>query len=196
MVPEHKGCNREKEAMRATVWTIMTLTALLAACSDKPGDKAGDIAATDSMSRAEVKAAVAKVQLKPGQWEGRFTIQDIDMPQAPAGMKDQMKSVMSRTSLRYCITPQQAANPGAEMFSGQENKNCTYGNFSATGGKVTGQVSCKGEGGTMNAAMSGSYAPDRYAIDMDMKMDGGPRAMALTARSEGKWIGAECASDE
>lgn len=182
--------------MRATTGTALALMALLAACSDKPGDKAGEIAATDAMSKAEVKAEVAKVQLKPGQWEGRFTVQDIDMPQAPAGMKDQMKSVMNQTSLRYCITPEQAANPGGEMFSGQENKNCTYGNFSAAGGKVTGQVSCKGDGGTMNAAMSGSYAPDRYAIDMDMKMDGGPHAMAMTARSEGKWIGPECASDK
>ncbi|MEA3388733.1 DUF3617 domain-containing protein [Sphingobium sp. CCH11-B1] len=182
--------------MRARIVTVLMATTLLTACSDKPGDKAGEIAATDSMSKAEVKAEVAKVQLKPGQWEGRFTVQDIDMPQAPAGMKEQMKSVMSQTALRYCVTPQQAANPGAEMFSGQENKNCTYGNFSAVGGKVTGQVSCKGDGGTMNAAMSGSYAPDRYAIDMDMKMDGGPHSMAMTARSKGKWIGAECKSDE
>lgn len=181
--------------MRTTTGMVLA-AAVLTACSDKPGDKAGEIAATDSMSKVEVKAEAAKVQLKPGQWEGRFTVQDIDMPQAPAGMKAQMKSVMSQTSLRYCVTPEQAANPGAEMFSGQENKNCTYGNFSATGGKVTGQVSCKGNGGTMNAAMSGTYAPDRYAIDMDMKMDGGAHAMAMTARSEGKWIGAECASGE
>ena len=182
--------------MRATMGTALALTALLAACSDKPGDKAGEIAATDAMSKAEVKAQVAKVQLKPGQWEGRFTVQDIDMPQAPADVKDQMKRVMSQTSLRYCVTPEQAANPSGEMFAAQENKNCAYRDFSAEGGKVTGQVSCKSEGGVMTAAMSGSYAPESYAMDLDMKMEGGPNAMAMTARSEGKWIGPECASDK
>ncbi|HAF42053.1 MAG TPA: DUF3617 domain-containing protein [Sphingobium sp.] len=183
--------------MRRTVLMLAVLTGALAACGDKPGDKPGDIAATDAMSKAEVKAQVDKVQLRPGQWEGRFTIQDIDlsaMPGAPAGMKEQMKSMMSQTSLKYCVTPEEAANPGGEMFSGQENRNCTYGGFEAKDGAVKGQVSCKSEGGTMNATMSGRYAPEHYSMDMDMKMAGGPQGMtmAMTARSEGKWIGPEC----
>ena len=182
--------------MRRTVWTIMAPAMLLAACSDKPGDKAGNIAATDAMSTAQVRAEVDKVQLKPGQWEGRFTIQDIDMPQMPESARAQMKSMMSQNVLRYCVTPEQAANPGGDMFSGQENKDCTYGDFAVSGGKVKGRLSCKSDGGTMNAAMSGTYAPESYAIDMDMKMEGGPHAMAMTARSEGKWIAADCASKE
>ncbi|MFC3440145.1 DUF3617 domain-containing protein [Sphingobium rhizovicinum] len=184
--------------MRATLLMLALLTAGLAACNDKPGEKAGEIAATDAMSKAEVKAQVDKVQLKPGQWEGRFTVQDIDMPQAPAGMKDQMKSMMNQTSLKYCVTPEQAANPSGEMFAGQENKNCTYGGFEAKDGAVKGQVSCKSQGGTMNAVMSGTYAPEHYAMDMDMKMAGGPNGMtmAMTARSEGKWIGDSCTEDK
>ncbi|MEC3912630.1 DUF3617 domain-containing protein [Sphingobium sp. CR2-8] len=183
--------------MRRTVLTLAVLAIGLAACTDKPGDKTVDIAATDAMSKAEVKAQVDKVQLKPGQWEGRFTVKDIDlsgMPGAPANMKDQMTRAMSQSSLKYCVTPQQAANPSGEMFAGQENKNCTYGGFKAKGGTVKGQVSCKSQGGTMNATLSGTYAPETYAMDMDMKMVGGPSGttMAMTARSEGKWIGEAC----
>lgn len=183
--------------MRPTIMTLLTLTALLVACTDKPGEKAGNIAATDAMSQAQVKAAVDKVQLKPGQWEGRFTIEDIDlskMPGAPAEMEDQMRRMMSQQSLKYCVTPQQAANPGADMFAGQENKDCTYAGFDATGGSVKGQVSCKAQGGTMNAAMSGTYAPESYTMNMDMKMEGGPQgqSMAMTAKSQGKWIGPDC----
>jgi hypothetical protein len=183
--------------MRRTVMMLAMLTTL-AACGDKPGDKTGDIAATDAMSKQEVKAQVDKVQLKPGQWEGRFTVKDIDlsdMPGAPANMKDQMKRMMSQTSLKYCVTPQQAANPSGEMFAGQENKDCTYGGFEAKGGAVKGQISCKSQGGTMNATMSGTYAPESYAMDVDMKMAGGAQGttMAMTARSEGKWIGPDCA---
>ncbi len=187
--------------MRRTVLTLMLVTASVTACSEKPGDKTGEIAATDAMSTAQVKAQVDKVQLKPGQWEGRFTVKDLDLsgiPGAPAGMKDQMKSAMNQTSLKYCVTPEQAANPSGEMFAGQENKNCTYGGFEAKGGTVKGQVSCKSEGGTMNATMSGTYAPENYAMDMDMKMVGGPQgaAMAMTARSEGKWIADRCTQGE
>lgn len=183
--------------MRRTVLTLMLMTASIAACSEKPGDKTGEIAATDAMSKAQVKAQVDKVQLKPGQWEGRFTVKDLDlgnMPGASANMKEQMKSAMNQTALNYCITPEQAANPSGEMFAGQENKNCTYAGFEAKGGTVKGQVSCKSQGGTMNATMSGTYAPESYAMDMDMKTAGGPQgaAMAITARSEGKWITDRC----
>lgn len=183
--------------MRHTMLMLAVITAGLSACNDKPGDKTGVIAATDAMSRDEVKAQVDKVQLKPGQWEGRFTVQAIDMPGAPAGTQDQMKSMMSKAAHRYCVTPEQAANPGGDMFAGQDNKDCTYGGFDAKDGKVQGQLSCKSQGGTMNATLSGAYAPETYAMDMDMKMAGGPNGMtmAMTARSEGKWIGPECVSD-
>ena len=177
-----------------------TALLMLAACGDKPGETTGNIAATDAMSREEVKAAVDKVQLKPGQWEGRFTIQDIDlskMPGAPAGMEDQMKSMMSQTALKYCVTPEEAANPSGEMFAGQDNKDCAFKDFAVSGGTVKGQVSCKADGGTMNATMAGTYASDSYAMDMDMQMAGGPdgTAMAMKARSEGKWIGADCTAE-
>lgn len=181
--------------MRRTIMMLAALTAGLAACNEKAAEKSGEIAATDAMSQAQIKAQVDKVQLKPGQWEGRFTVQDIDMPGAPAGVKDQMKGVMNQTSLKYCVTPEEAANPSGKMFSGQENKNCTYSGFEAKDGAVKGHIQCKGEeGGTMNATMAGSYAPDNYMMDMDMKMGGAPQGMSMSmkARSEGKWIGPDC----
>ncbi|MCP1468983.1 hypothetical protein J3E64_000654 [Sphingobium sp. OAS761] len=186
--------------MRTAATIMIAATIMLAACDNTPDATKGEIAATDAMSKDEVKAAVDKVKLKPGQWEGRFTVQDIDlsnMPGAPAGMEEQMKRMMSHASVTYCVTPEEAANPGADMFSGQDNKNCKFADFAATGGTVKGRVSCKGDGGSvMNAAMSGSYAPDSYTMDMDMKMEGGPQAMAMKARSEGKWIGAECTAEQ
>lgn len=179
--------------MRRTLVTLMLLTAL-SACGDKPGNKTGEIAATDAMSRQAVKDEVDKVQLRPGQWEGRFTVQDIDMPGAPAGVKEQMKGMMNKSAHRYCITPEQAANPSGDMFSSRENKDCTYAGFEARGGKMQGKLSCKAQGSIMNATLSGTYAPESYAMDMDMKTQGGPNGttMAMTARSEGKWTSAQC----
>lgn len=187
--------------MTRAVVIAATCTLLLAACGEKAGDKTEDIAATDAMSKAEVKAAVDKVQLKPGQWEGSFTVEDIDlskMPGAPSQMKDHLKGMMTRTALKYCITPEQAAKPSGEMFSGQEDKDCSYKGFAASGGSMQGQISCKADGGVMNATMSGTYAPESYSMDVDMKMAGGPEGttMAIKARSTGKWTGATCAGED
>ena len=175
--------------MRKTVLTLAGITALLAACSEK---------ASGPQTKEQVAKEVQKVQLKPGQWEGTYTLEDIDMPNMPGGgdqMEAQMKKMMSRTSIRYCVTPEEAANPSGKMFSGQENKDCTYKGFDASGGSVKGEISCKSEHGAMNAAMSGNYAPESYEMHMDMKMTGAPGGldMRMKARTTGKWVGATCA---
>lgn len=179
--------------MRPTLSILIGLTgatALLAACGEKK--------ASEPQTREEVRQEVQKVQLKPGQWEGSYELEDIDMPNMPGGgdqMKEQMKKMMSRTSIKYCVSPEEAANPSGKMFSGQENKDCAYKGFDASGGSVKGEISCKSQGGTMNAVMSGSYAPESYEMHMDMKMTGAPNGMnmSMKAKTSGKWIGTTCA---
>ena len=174
--------------MRKTVLTLAGITALLAACSEK---------ASGPQTKEQVAKEVQKVQLKPGQWEGTYTLEDIDMPNMPGGgdqMEAQMKKMMSRTSIKYCVSPEEAANPSGKMFSGQENKDCTYKGFDASGGSVKGEIACKSEHGAMNAVMAGSYAPESYEMHMDMKMTGAPNGMGMSmkAKTSGKWIGATC----
>jgi len=175
--------------MRKPLLAIAGMTALLAACGDKPSG--------EPQTREEVAKEVQKVQLKPGQWEGAYTLEDIDMPNMPSGgdqMKEQMKKMMSRTSIKYCVSPEEAANPSGKMFSGQENKDCTYKGFDASGGSVKGEIACKSEHGAMNAVMSGSYAPESYEMHMDMKMTGAPNGMnmSMKAKTTGKWVAADC----
>lgn len=176
--------------MRNTVLILLGATALLAGCGKTPSG--------EPQTREEVKAQAQKIQLKPGQWEGSYTLEDIDMPNMPGGgdqMKEQMKKVMSRTSIRYCVSPEEAANPSGKMFSGQENKDCTYKGFDVSGGSVKGEIACKSEHGAMNALMTGSYAPESYAMHMDMKMTGAPNGMnmSMKAKTTGRWIAATCA---
>ena len=177
--------------MRKTVLALAGATALLAACGDKPTGT--------PMTNDEVKAEVEKVQLKPGQWESSFTLEDIDMPNMPGGgaqMEEQMKKMMTRTAIRYCVTPEEAANPGGKMFSGQENKDCTHKGFNVSGGSVKGEISCKSQGSTMTAVMSGSYAPESYEMHMDMKTSGAAEGadMHMKAKTTGKWVAADCAA--
>ncbi|HKY81930.1 MAG TPA: DUF3617 domain-containing protein [Sphingobium sp.] len=175
--------------MRKTLLVLTGMMAVLAGCGEK---------ASEPQTREEVAKEVEKVQLKPGQWEGTYTLEDIDMPAMPGGgdqMEAQMKKMMSRAAIKYCVSPEEAANPSGKMFSGQENKDCTYKGFDASGGSVKGEIACKSEHGAMNAVMSGSYAPESYEMRMDMKMTGAPNGMdmSMKARTTGKWIGAACA---
>ena len=176
--------------MRGTALLLMGAMALLAGCGKKP--------AGEPQTREEVKAQASKIQLKPGQWVGSYDLEDIEMPNMPGGgdqMKEQMKKMMSRTSINYCVTPEEAANPSGKMFSGQQNKDCTYKGFDASGGAVKGEISCKSDHGVMNAVMSGSYAPESYEMHMDMKMAGAPGGMdmRMKAKTTGKWVAATCA---
>ncbi|MBB3981814.1 hypothetical protein GGR44_001473 [Sphingobium fontiphilum] len=186
--------------MRRTILMLAAAAAGLAACGEKPANETATIAPTDSMSQEDVKQAVGKASIKPGEWQSSFTLEKIDlsgMPGASAQMEDQMKRMMSRTDIKHCVTPEEAENPGGDMFSGQENKDCTYKGFDMSGGRIAGQVECKSEEGVMNAIMSGTHTADSYDMTMDMKMAGGPdgMTMAMKARTEGKWIGGQCAKD-
>src|SRR3546814_2426168 len=67
-------------------------------------------------------------------------VQTCALPILPGGgdqMKEQMKKMMSRASIKYCVSPEEAANPSGKMFSGQENKDCAYKGFEI------GRASCR-----------------------------------------------------
>jgi hypothetical protein len=178
---------------------ILLAAALLAACGQSNDDKPGNVAATDAMTKEDVAAVIDTVKMRPGQWESSYTLEDIAMPNMPAGapveqIEQQMKATMSRASIRHCVTPQQAEKPSGDMFSGQKDKDCTYKGFAMGRGAMKGQVSCKKDGTVMNATMSGTYGSDRYDIGMDMAMSGAAQGQTMTmkARTSGKWLGAEC----
>lgn len=185
--------------MRNMLLAAFGTAALLAGCGEASDKKADDIAATDAMTGEQVAAKVDGVKLKPGQWETSFTIEDLEMAQMPGGasaaqFKEQMKAGMSRVGIKHCVTPEQAARPSADMLAGQADKNCSYKGFDMAGGAVKGQVSCTRDGQTMNATMTGTYAPDRYDMVMDMTSTGTePGAtMKMKARTQGRLIGATC----
>ncbi len=182
---------------------IAQIALLLSACGSSGEDKPGNIAATDSMTKGEVAAVVDTVKMRPGQWESSYTLEDITMPNMPAGapveqIEQQMKATMSRASIRHCVTPEQAEKPSGDMFSGQKDKDCRYKGFVMARGAMKGQVSCTKDGTAMNATMSGTYGSDRYDIGMDMTMSGagagsnGGQTMTMKARTSGKWLGPDC----
>lgn len=187
--------------MNRALLVVAGVTLLLGGCGKSEKEA---INASAPMSREDVAAQVSKVKMKSGQWETSFTLDDIDFTNMPKGapssaqMKDQMKATMSRSAIKHCVTPEQAANPSADMLSGQKDRNCTYKGFDMAGGTIKGQVSCDKSGQAMTATMTGNYAPDSYDVTMDMTTRGGTDGMAMTmkARTQGKWLGDQCTADK
>jgi Protein of unknown function (DUF3617) len=178
------------------VFPSLLLLSMLGGCGQSPDTPL----AVTNQSAEKVADAMSKVRLEPGEWEATQEVVDIQITGAPKGMPaDAMKSAIGRkTTVKHCVTPEQAAKPSADFLAAQKDSKCTYSNFAMEGGTIHGSVTCPGgQGGKMIASMLGTYASDHYDMAMTMNMDGMQpgMAMAMKMKTSGKRIG-ECPSGD
>ena len=164
----------------------LALVAGLAACGSEP-EKKGD------MTAEEVADQLKDMKIQPGQWEATHEIVSASAPGIPA---DSLKSMVGQKStVSNCITPEQAAKPSANFLAAQQSNNCTYQDWNMDGGKMTGTMTCEGNGmpGKVIMTMSGDYGNTAYALDMDMNTTGlpGNMTMNIKAKTTGRRVG-EC----
>ncbi len=185
--------------MRRTAMTIVALTAL-AACN-----KQGEVSAKDA-SVAEVaekvrKAGAGESFVRPGLWESKITIEQLDVPGMPPEMAGKMKSMMAEKQMnasRHCLTPEDVKRPTEDMFAGQ-NKQCRYDHFNMGGGKIDAVMRCGDKNASQVMQMSGTYSPDSYQMRMANTVEAGAKgaqgAMAMKMRIDARRIG-ECTGKE
>lgn len=147
---------------------------------------AGLNAATADPTSARTVLAAAAGKISPGQWESTTEIIDMHMSGLPAGMP---KGAMNRfkppkTTTSQCITPEQAANPEAQMLANQKKGQCTVQNFAMAGGKMDVRMSCAGPSGQGkgDVHMAGTYSATRYEMNGTMKA-ANPNGMVMTMTS-------------
>lgn len=149
-----------------------------------------------NMSAEQVADELAGMKINPGQWEATNEILSVSAPGMPKNVVQQM---LRKTIVRNCITPEQAANPDANFLAAQKDSNCTYQDWSMSGGKMSGIMTCGGEGmpGQMKMNMQGRYGATSYAMDMSMETAGMPGGMNMTVKSRttGRRVG-ECAPEQ
>ncbi len=166
---------------------------VLAACSTQPTVKA------ENASVAEVAdAAREAISLQPGQWSTTVDVTElkfpgVDDPRVADAMGGMMKKAQAEAH-SYCVTPEQAAKPSAELFAGKANGDCRYDTFTMAGGRIDAAMTCTGAGtpGSMTMTTSGTYSSTAYDVAMNMKvanpaMPGG--AMTMKARTKGARTG-------
>ncbi len=171
---------------------ILAAPIVLAACSPGGADADGD----GEISQQEAAAETSNISITPGQWETTVQLTEFEMTGMPEEAREMMRRQMgqSRTSTS-CITPEEAANPQATMFGGDENDSCTYNDFTMSGGTMLIDATCRPEGtdGTMTMRMEGTYTAARYDMTINMTMPEGPMgAMSMAGRVSGRNISPDC----
>jgi len=160
---------------------------MLAACgsqSEGDGEKAGEKGAAVTSGAAGGGA----VAMTPGQWE--MTVQMIRMtvPGMPEGASP---PAMPATTIRTCLTPEQASQPNADFLTGTSaNGDCSYENMSMGGGRLQGSVQCNTPGGAMRATFEGQFTPTSYEMTQQAQVgnEGSP-GMEMETRITGRRIG-------
>jgi len=179
-----------------TLFAFAAPIALLGACSSGGADADGDGEITSDEVQAEMEAAA--ISITPGQWETTVQLTEFDMPQMPEEARGMMQQQMGRAQTNTsCITPEEAADPEANMF-GDGNDDCTYTDFTMSGGTILIAGSCQAQGmpGAMTMRMEGSYTPTSYDMTMNMDMESGPAGpMTMAGQVTGRFAGPVCGAD-
>ncbi len=186
--------------MRSIAIMLASSAILALGACDKGGEAIDN--GGGAQTAQDVATEMKKISLQPGEWETTSEIVDVTMENAPQGMPPGMMDTMKgrKTTVKTCLTPEQAEKPNADFLTAQKGSNCTYSGFEMAGGTIKGNVSCTGgQGGNATVAMTGIYTPASYTMTMDVTSAGmgGPQAqdmkMHMKMKTSSKRVG-ECPS--
>jgi hypothetical protein len=187
--------------MKFTIGGVLVLgTALALAACGGATDADADGDGTITQEEAEASLASSDFKVTPGQWENTVEFVDIEidesrLPEEARGMLGPMLNSMKGqvNTSSSCVTQEQADQPAAEMFAGNENADCEYERFQFSGGKIDMAMTCNDpNAGTATIVNTGTFDDDSYQMDMSMQMNAPELGeMKITAKSTGKRVG-EC----
>jgi len=169
---------------RLSLYACLVLVAACGSAEDGPQEA--------ELSANEVAEQLSALEIEPGLWESTTQIVSVSGPLPEEALK-QMTG--QRTSIRNCITPEQAKRPSANFLAAQQNSDCTYQQFKVENGRLNGRMTCSGGDlpDEMVTVMNGAYGPEGYDMVLDMETAAlpGNLAMKIKARTEGRRVG-EC----
>ena len=163
----------------------------LAACGKSDTVELSNASASDVANEMN-KKDVAFV--KPGQWEQTATLVAMEASRNACGncRGDEAADAGSSQVHKVCVTPEQAKNPKADMFTGP-GQNCSYEHFKWGGGNVDMKLLCKHPQATQTMTLSGTYEPESYHMAMTMTNTGSSAMenMTMKMKVDAKRVG-EC----
>lgn len=121
--------------------------------------------------------------MQPGLWETTVQVAPAAVANLPAGVEVPSQTFTART----CLTAEQTARPGAEVFGGgnQAQGGCTYESFSAEGGRIRGSATCSAQGATMRMTMEGQFGATSYEMTQRSEIGGTTTETRISGRRVG-----------
>lgn len=162
----------------------------LAACGSQ--GKGGNAAAESNVAAPAAPAAsagevAATVSFQPGEWETTTTISRMNISGMPAGVAPPTPPPVT---LRYCMTPEQASRPNADVLIGKsEGSGCTFSDFSMTGGRLRGIVQCNQAGAVTRVTMDGRFTPTDYEINQQIQAQAAGVSTDMTSTTRARRVG-------
>jgi hypothetical protein len=181
------------------VLLAVTAAVALAACNKSPEVHEKDASVADVAKKVR-EAGADQSFVRPGLWQSKVTIEQLDMPGVPAEMAGRMKTMMAQNQahgFKTCLTAEDVKKPKEDFFAGKNNE-CRYDHFTMGGGKIDAEMHCGGKDGTNVMQMAGTYSPDSYQMQTSMKAQGKDEAaggMSMRMRIEAQRVG-ECTGKE
>lgn len=161
-------------------WIGFAAIAALAACGG------GDGGNKASVSGGEAGGGSAAA-MQAGLWEITTTVSRMSAPGMPAGAAMPMPPP---TTVRSCLTEQQAAQPGAGFFTGSgEGQGCSYESNNISAGRVQAAVQCTQQGSTMRSTMTGSFSATSFDVAQQVRTSAQGMAMEMESRTVGRRVG-------
>jgi hypothetical protein len=157
--------------------TAVIMATLSAACDSGPKVDVKDANASE-VGDAVRESGIAgndAFQVRPGKWESKVAILEMDFPDMPPGMQESMKKTIAAhqpSGFTSCLTPEQARKPKEDFFAGKDN-NCRYDHFKMGDGKIDAKMRCATGPAVQVMEMAGSYSPDSYTMTVTSTRDGG-----------------------
>jgi hypothetical protein len=165
--PRNAGTRSKGKAMKRLALVLPIL--LLTACDREPQVDMKDASVAEVARKVDAQRG-SEILVRPGKWAQTVTMETFDIPGMPesaqASVRETMKTHASGHEI--CLTQADTRRPSEDFFAGKDS-NCRYERFAMKGGKIDGVMRCSHDGMTQVMELSGDYAPDHYAMRMDMR---------------------------
>src|SRR4051812_40467055 len=102
----------------------------MAACNKGPDIKVKNASVEEVANKVQA-AAGDQGFVKPGKWETKVSLLDVDIPGMPPQVAAQMKQTMGKmqhNNFESCLTEEDVKRPKEDFFAGNA-KNCRYDHF-------------------------------------------------------------------
>ena len=163
--------------MRGITFVPLVAAIALAGCGSGDADADGD----GMISNQEVAAAASgAIVPRPGQYESKMQLLEIEMPDMPGVDAEQMKKTLQGamgSTTQHCITAEDARNAAKQMIQTPESDNCTYSKFNVSGGNVEAVMACKDSDGSIsNMQLTGQIGREQshMVMELDQALPGVP----------------------